>query len=158
MNDRWMNVAMVLTVVLISLISISSATAPIAANDLYQAQCGVELSVPAPGLLANDVKSTSPLQVSTWTTPSAGTLTVNTDGSFIYEPPQNIPSGTYVYFFYTATDGISVTNQALVKIGVSCVCKGAAPDVNVYLGTVITPAFLISRHLSLISARYPPSL
>ena len=167
MYKKCMKSIAILVVLLISLISISSAAGPRAMPDLYQGQCGVELSVPAPGILANDVKSTSPLQVSTWTAPSLGTLVVNADGSFVYKPPQNIPSGTYVYFYYTATDRISVTSQALVKIAVSCACKGAAPDVNVCLGTPITSAFLISqgagcmdavmRHPSLISARYPPS-
>ena len=55
----------ILAALLISLISISSAAAPRAMPDLYQGKCGVELSVPAPGLLANDMPSGKPLKVST---------------------------------------------------------------------------------------------
>ena len=112
-----MNATLVLTVVFISLISISSAAGPRAMPDLYQGQCGVELSVPAPGLLANDMPSGKSLKVSTWTTPSVGTLTVDPSGSFVFKPPQNVPTGTYVYFYYTATDGTAVTGSTLVKVG-----------------------------------------
>ena len=82
MNNRRINVAMVLIVMLISLVSISSATALSARPDLYQAKCGVELSVPAPGLLANDLPS-GKVKVSTFTVPSAGTLKVDPSGSFV---------------------------------------------------------------------------
>jgi hypothetical protein len=139
-------------VLLISLISISSATAPHAMNDLYSGQCGVQLSVAASGILKNDVSS-KPLHVSAWTTPTAGTLTVNPDGSFVYMPPQSIATGTYVTFNYTATDGTTVTNQALVKIQVACSCRGAAPDVNVCLGTPITSAYLRSQGAGCIGCR-----
>jgi large repetitive protein len=84
MNNRWMNATLVLTAILISLISISSAAGPRATPDLYSGQCGVELSVPAPGLLANDIPSGKPLHVSAWTAPTVGTLTVDPSGSFIY--------------------------------------------------------------------------
>ncbi len=57
MNSRWMNVIVVLAVVLISLVSVSSAAGLRAMPDLYTGgQCGAELSVPAPGILKNDVK------------------------------------------------------------------------------------------------------
>ena len=143
----------ILAALLISLISISSAAALRAMPDLYQGKCGVELSVPAPGLLANDMPGGKPLKVSTWTTPSVGTLTVDPSGSFVFKPPQNVPTGTYVYFYYTATDGTAVTGSTLVKIAVSCTCHGAAPDVNVCSGTEITPAFLISKGAGCMGCR-----
>jgi hypothetical protein len=139
-------------VLLISLISISAAAAPTAKPDLYQAQCGVVLSVPAPGLLANDLPS-GKITVSTFTAPSAGTLTVDPSGSFVYTPPQNSIPGGYATFYYKETDGTSVSNQVLVKIAVSCQCKGAAPNVDVCLGTKITSDFLASQGAGCIGCK-----
>ena len=154
MFNRYTKGIAVLAVLLISLISISSAASLYAKPDIYQGQCGVELSIPAPGILANDIPS-SKLHVLSWTTPSIGNVTVDTNGGFVYVPPQNIRSGTYAYFYYKATDGTGVTNQALVKIAVSCTCRGAAPDINVCLstGTAITPAFLMSKGAGCIGCR-----
>jgi hypothetical protein len=144
-------------VLLISLISISSAVVPSAVNDLYKGQCGVKLSVSVPGILGNDIKSTNPLLVKDPGTitidPKYGTLTVSADGSFVYEPTKTIPSGTYVIFYYKATDGTTVTNQAMVKILVSCSCHGAAPDVSVCPGTKITSEFLTSKGAGCIGCR-----
>ena len=142
---------------LISLISISSAALPTAMPDIYKGQCGVQLSVPAPGILGNDLKSTKPLQVifpeKITIDPKYGTLMVSADGSFVYDPVKNFPIGSTVNFYYKATDGITVTNQALVKITVSCVCRGAAPDVYVCPGTKITSEFLMSQGAGCIGCR-----
>jgi VCBS repeat-containing protein len=159
MCNRWMNATLVLTVVLISLISISSAAGPRAMPDLYTTgQCGVELSVPAPGILGNDIKSTNPLRVKDpekiTIDPKYGTLVVNADGSFVYDAAPNFPTSTTVSFSYSATDGITVTSPALVKISVSCQCHGAAPDITVCLGTVIiTPEYLMSIGAGCIGCR-----
>ena len=158
MYKRCIKIIAVLAVLLISLISISSAAGPRAMPDLYKGECGVELSVLAPGILGNDIKTTSALQVLNpemiSIDPKYGTLKVNADGSFIFNSAQNFPSSTNVYFYYSATDGITVTNQALVKIAVFCKCHGAAPDVNVCLGTaIITPEFLISKGAGCLGCR-----
>jgi len=139
-------------VLLLSLISISAAAAPTAKPDLYQAQCGVVLSVPAPGLLANDLPS-GKVTVSSFTAPSAGSLTVDPSGSFVYTPPKNSIPGGYAAFYYSVTDGTSVSNQALVKIAVTCQCKGAAPNVDVCINTKITPDFLMSNGAGCIGCK-----
>ena len=153
MLKKCMKAMVVLAVLLISLISISSAAGPLARPDTYRAQCGVRLDVPAmSGLLKNDITTNPPLTVSS-NTPLAG-LVVNADGSFIYDPPANIPSSTYVYFYYRATDKSgAVTNQALVRISVYCICRGAAPDVKVCPGTAITPEFLMSKGAGCMGCR-----
>jgi VCBS repeat-containing protein len=139
----------VLAVLVLSLISVSSAAGPRAMPDLFKGQCGVELSVPAPGILKNDVKSSGQLKVldseKISINPKYGTLTVNEDGSFVYEAAQNIAQGTYVSFYYKVTDGSKKTSTALVKIQISCVCRGIAPDVTVCPSTKITSNFLISE-------------
>jgi hypothetical protein len=148
----------VLAVLVVSLISVSSAAGPRAMPDIYKGQCGVELSVPAPGILTNDIKSASPLQVKDpekiSIDPKYGTLKVSADGSFVYDAAQNIPTSTYVTFNYAATDGISITSLALVKIAVSCKCHGAAPDITVCLDSVaITPDFLMSKGAGCMGCR-----
>ncbi len=149
MHNRFMKTIAVLAVLVISLISVSSAANPRAMSDLYKAECGVELSVPAPGILTNDVKSSGQLQVldpeKISIDPKYGTLTVNEDGSFVYDASPNIAQGTYVTFNYKATDGSKKTSPALVKIQISCICRGIAPEVTVCPGTKITSKFLISE-------------
>jgi VCBS repeat-containing protein len=139
----------VLAVLVLSLISVSSAAGLRATPDLFKGQCGVELSVPAPGILNNDVRSSGQLQVfnseKISIDPKYGTLTVNEDGSFVYDAALNIAQGTYVTFYYKATDGSKKTSTALVKIQISCVCRGIAPDVTVCPSTKITSNFLISE-------------
>jgi len=120
--------------VLILLISIPSAAGPRAMPDLYKGQCGVEQSVPAPGILKNDTKSSGqqvlePEKISI--DPKYGSLTANKDGSFVYDAAQYIAPGTYVTFNYRATDGSQKISSALVKIQISCLCRGAAPDITV---------------------------
>ncbi len=149
MNSTRMKATVVLTILLISLISISTAVGLKASSDSYSGQCGVELSVPAPGILKNDAQNPSLVQVvnpeSITIDPKYGTITVNADGSFVYDVPENIGTSAVVTFTYTATDGTVISNAATVKILVSCRCHGAAPDVKVCLGTEITPEFLMSE-------------
>lgn len=150
MNRRWINTIVVLTIALISLVSISSAAGPLARPDLFTGvQCGADLSVPAPGILKNDLKPTGPIQVKDPETitidPKYGSLKVKADGSFVYTAAPNFPASTSVYFYYRVTDGIRVSNAALVKIVVSCKCRGAAPEINVCPGTAITTELLMSK-------------
>jgi hypothetical protein len=81
MCRKWTESGFILAALLISLISISSATAPYATPDIYSGQCGVQLSVAAQGLLKNDIKSSGPLQVlepeKISIDPKYGTLTVS---------------------------------------------------------------------------------
>jgi hypothetical protein len=155
MNNRLMKAIVVLAVVLIPLVSISAAAGPRAMPDLYigtqGARCGVELSVPAPGILKNDIKTTGALQVKDpgmikLTDQKLGTVKVEADGSFVYTAAANLPTSTYAFFYYSVTDGTSVSSQALVKIAVSCQCRGAAPDITVCVDPfAITPEFLMSE-------------
>jgi hypothetical protein len=139
----------ILAVLLISMVSLSMAACPVAKNDLsYRTQCGQTLDVPAPGILANDLKDadkTLSVVDPESITISQGTLEVKEDGSFVYKAPANVPASMYVYFYYRATDGTCVSNQATARILLSCTCHGGAPDVNVCPGTMITPEFLISK-------------
>ncbi len=149
MYKRCVKAITVLAVLLISLISISSAASLHASSDLYKGQCGVELSVPAPGILRNDVQNPSLVNVVNpeliTIDPKYGIITVNADGSFVYDVPEDIGTSATVTFTYTITDGNTVSNSATVKILVSCRCHAAAPDVTACLGTQVGTEFLMSE-------------
>ncbi len=88
---------------------------PVSANDSYSTRWNAALSVPAPGVLANDSDPEGvPLtaQVVAW--PAKGNLTLNTDGSFTYTPMVSV-AGTDT-FTYTASDGVLVSAAATVSI------------------------------------------
>jgi hypothetical protein len=150
-------VLMISLISLISLVSISQAAGLRAMPELYKGECGDELSVPAPGILKNDIRSVNPIAVHSPETisidPRYGTLKVNADGSFNYKASQNFPASRYVYFYYRATDGYAVTNQALVKIAVSCICHGAAPDVDIPVDTRVTPDLLMQEGAGCMGCR-----
>jgi hypothetical protein len=60
---------------------------PTAVDDGYSATAGVALSVPAPGVLANDSDpDQDPLSAQLLTSTTHGTLTLNPNGSFDYTP------------------------------------------------------------------------
>ncbi|MDD4163089.1 MAG: choice-of-anchor E domain-containing protein [Methanothrix sp.] len=92
-------------------------------NDLYKAQCGVLLEVPAEkGILANDPQAIAVIDPESITIdPKYGTLTVEEDGSFIYDPSLGITSGTYVIFKYGANNGLCDAKYlGIAKIQVAC--------------------------------------
>lgn len=82
---------------------------PVCGPESYTVHAGTRLTVPAPGLLANDYDPEgAPLTVyGTSIIPSVGTLGLNSDGSFWYDAPAGY-EGT-VSFVYKAGDGISKT-------------------------------------------------
>jgi VCBS repeat-containing protein len=91
---------------------------PIAANDSYETNNDSALSVIAPGVLDNDVDPESnPLAAILVTEPLFGSLTLNPDGSFEYNPVANF-TGTDS-FTYKVTDGGADSNVAMVTIAVN---------------------------------------
>jgi hypothetical protein len=103
----------------INVISVNDA--PTANNDAYNADQNTTLSVPAPGLLANDKDvEGNGLTAIKIANPAHGTLTLNADGSFTY-----IPATGYVgpdSFTYQVSDSQSVnplSNIATVTILIS---------------------------------------
>jgi hypothetical protein len=92
-------------------------------SELYQASCGVPLVVDAKhGILANDpVGSTVINPESITIDPKYGTLSVESDGSFEYDPVAKITSGTYVTFTYKANNGnCDSSSPGTAKIQVYC--------------------------------------
>jgi hypothetical protein len=93
-------------------------TAPTTTDDAFAGTEDTTLTVDAPGVLANDTDAESdPLSVLTASEPQSGTLVVQDDGSFIFEPEVDF-AGT-VDFVYRATDGALNSEQASVTITVA---------------------------------------
>ena len=89
---------------------------PIANNDSYSIVSGLTLSVPAPGILSNDVAGSSNISAVLATAPTHGTFSLNANGSFTYKATNNF-SGTDA-FTYRANDGVSNSTLATVTLNV----------------------------------------
>jgi uncharacterized repeat protein (TIGR01451 family) len=88
--------------------------APVAVDDDYAISTAISLTVPAPGLLGNDSDlNGDPLASHLLAAPVAGTLHLNTDGSFSYTPTLGLDG--VVTFTYLASDG-ALTGMATVTL------------------------------------------
>jgi VCBS repeat-containing protein len=113
--------------------------APVAANDAYTTDEGTILTVAAPGVLGNDSDvDGDPLTAVLNTSPSNGSLTLNSNGSFSYTPAPGF-FGTDS-FTYRANDGQADSNLATVTITVApppISVTGIQPN-TMRVGTTIT--------------------
>jgi VCBS repeat-containing protein len=92
--------------------------APVANDDTYTTNEDQTLNVPAPGVLGNDTDANgNPLSAVVNVTPTHGTLVLNADGSFTYDPnPGFFGVDTFTYH---ATDGTDDSADATVTINVA---------------------------------------
>lgn len=108
--------------------------APTAIDDQYTLNEDSTLTVPAPGVLTNDSDPDGDqLQASLVTAPLYGSLTLDSDGSFVYNPQAEFTGQDL--FTYQATDGISASSTATVTLNVTPVndppvCSGATADIT----------------------------
>jgi large repetitive protein len=99
---------------------------PLAVPDNYSIGQGQTLTVPVPGVLANDTDADLPndtLTAAVTIPPSYGTLTLNPNGFFTYKPQAQF-FGTDIYT-YTITDQAGATSTTTVTIQV--ICLNTAP-------------------------------
>jgi uncharacterized repeat protein (TIGR01451 family) len=96
----------------------SLKVSPLAFADSYNATKDIALSIPAPGVLANDTGTPSPSAqpIAAGATAQGGSVTLNANGSFIYTPPSGF-EGTDT-FNYTAANGQPPNDTATVTINV----------------------------------------
>ena len=85
----------------------------VANDDYYTTPAGTTLSVPAPGVLANDTGD-GDLTATLATGPANGTLTLDADGSFTYTPTNNFIGVDG--FTYQTSDGLQTSSVATVVI------------------------------------------
>src|SRR5690349_21136088 len=96
----------------------SLKVSPLAYADTFSAAQNTPLSVGAPGVLANDTGIPSPTAVAIagGATAQGGTVTLNTDGSFLYTPAAGFTGADT--FNYTVTNGLTPNDTAQVSITV----------------------------------------
>ena len=98
-------------------VQISYALLPVAQNDAYFVQPAATLTVAAPGVLANDtVGSGINLTAVLITGPTNGSLSLNSNGSFIYTPTNSQTSDSFTYL---ANDG--KTNSAVATVSIAII-------------------------------------
>ncbi len=128
---------------------VSVGTTPIARNDTFSAIGNVQISIAAPGLLANDNDADGDaLTVSGVNTAGTqGNVTFNANGSFTFNPAPGFEGATT--FTYTVNDGNGHTDTATVTINVAGMvwfinaAAGAGGD-----GRVATPFNTIASYLA----------
>ncbi|HYM60173.1 MAG TPA: putative Ig domain-containing protein [Thermoanaerobaculia bacterium] len=101
--------------------AVSNATpAPplVALSDSYTVSRGITLNVVAPGVLANDSGGSGPLHTIFATPPSHGTLTLNSDGGFIYVNDGSVAASDF--FTYRASDGRYTSGPVAVSLTITC--------------------------------------
>ncbi len=92
--------------------------APVASDDHFSATEETALSVPAPGVLANDSDAEGQALTATLvTSPGHGSLTFNANGSFTYTPAADYTGADS--FTYRTSDGSAQSGVATVSIAVN---------------------------------------
>lgn len=93
---------------------------PVASDDFYGVDEDMILTIAAPGVLENDTDvDADPLTAILISSTSYGVLSLNSDGSFTYEP--NPDFNGIDTFTYVASDGTGASNQVTVAITVHSV-------------------------------------
>jgi VCBS repeat-containing protein len=121
---------------------------PVAASDNYSVGPGGTLTVPVPGVLANDTDPDSPTMSPLLASgPSHGTLTLNGNGSFTYiHDGSETTSDSFTYF---ASDGTLNSNIATVSITVT---PGPVNHPPVAQAQLVTAAEDTARAITLIAS------
>jgi hypothetical protein len=105
--------------------------APSANDDGYSTGTGEALSVPAPGLLANDTDANNDaLAARSDVDPPTGTVSVGKDGGFTYRPPPGFRG--VERFTYFANDGTTDSEPATVAIVVGPAAEAFALGKDAY--------------------------
>lgn len=97
--------------------------APVAADDAFVATFGRILSVPAPGLLANDADAdpNQPIRAVLLSQPASGSVVLTAGGGFDYTPAAgNCAADSQVSFRYVANDSVDDSAPATVTITIRC--------------------------------------
>jgi hypothetical protein len=96
---------------------------PVANDDAYSTDQNMVLNIAAPGVLSNDTDADNdpltvdPNDVGARSTAQNGSVTLNSDGSFSYTPPDGYIGADS--FSYSATDGTDTSAPATVTITVN---------------------------------------
>jgi VCBS repeat-containing protein len=109
--------------------------APVAVADAYSTPEGTTLTVPAPGVLANDTDADGDtLTAVRVTSPTHGTLTLNANGSLTYIPTANYHGSDS--FTYRANDGLLYSTAVTVNLTVTAPASGGGRLVYEYKASI----------------------
>ena len=107
------------------------ATPPAAVNDDYTTLEDTSLTIDAPGVLVNDTDADDDdLTVALDSGPAHGSLSLATDGSFVYDPDANYHGADS--FTYRADDGLATSSPATVFLTVTPVNDAPSADDDSY--------------------------
>jgi hypothetical protein len=115
----------------VATVTIRGNARPVAAGDAYSTDQGVDLSVPAPGVLGNDADADGDALTARVTGfPGQGALSLSADGSFLYQPGSGF-SGNDA-FTYVANDGVedSVPTTVTIIVNPPPACTGVCLTVD----------------------------
>ncbi|MDF1484652.1 IPTL-CTERM sorting domain-containing protein [Ramlibacter sp. H39-3-26] len=133
--------------------SVAARPLPITAADSYVTPSGATLSIPAPGVLAND---SSPLALaltaSLVTAPANGTLVLNPNGGFVYTPNGGF-SGTDT-FTYSAFDGMGTPPQTVTIVVVAAESPASIPTLGEW-GLILMSSMLAMLGFGRLRRRVP---
>jgi VCBS repeat-containing protein len=105
---------------------------PVAVNDTYTTLEDVQLTIAAPGILANDTDVDGDALTAVLVSDvSNGTLNLNTNGSFTYIPNTNFNGSDS--FTYQVSDGFSTGNVATVTINITPVNDPPVANDDAYI-------------------------
>jgi len=117
-------------------------------NDTYKASQDTTLTVPAPGVMANDLNPdfADSLTAELVTPPAHGTVVLNADGSFTYTPLTSY-TGPDSFTYHLVDAGIAITSTATVnlQVRVPSLVQVVNSGVNVGTGTVQVPITLAAQ-------------
>jgi len=122
-------------------LSITANNAPVANNDSYSTNQGTTLTVNSTtGVLANDTDAnhdTLTAQIVSNVPAAAGSVTLNSNGSFVYTPAPSFTGSTS--FTYRANDGTADSNTATVTITVNTANTPPVANADAYTTNEDTP-------------------
>jgi len=108
-----------------------SGVAPVAVDDEFTTPEDIVLTVPDPGVLANDTDAENdPLSAALVSGPAHGALAFNPDGSFSYTPAADFSGSDS--FTYRANDGTEDSNVATVNITITPVNDAPVAQADSY--------------------------
>ncbi len=117
-------------------VTISVGAMAVANDDSYATLKNAALTVPAPGVLANDTGFPAPTAtpIASGSTAQGGTVTLNADGSFAYTPPADFTGDDS--FTYTAMNALG-SDSATVTIAVQAPTVAVDDTYEVLKDTVL---------------------
>jgi hypothetical protein len=123
---RILNLGILLTDPATVTITVTNGTTPVALSDTYAATTGVQLTVPAPGVLSNDSDADGDALTAIKVTDSgSGSVNLASNGSFTFTSGGSFTGART--FTYRASDGIATSNLATVTINVTAPAPTPTP-------------------------------